>query len=102
MSYGACKVYDLRTNKLRQNYLLHNNATSVSWHPNGNFMLSSGDDGTIRVVDVLEGRPLYTLKSHEGGVNAVTFSRCGNYFATGGIDRHVMVNIIYIIVNKIK
>lgn len=93
MSHGACKVYDLRANKLRQNYLLHDCTTCLSWHPNGNFLLTSGEDGSIRIVDVLEGRPLYTLKSHEGPVNTVAFSKCGQFFATGGSDQHVMVSV---------
>lgn len=91
LSNGTVLVYDLIANKIRQNYVLHDNATSIAWHPNGNFFLCCGTDSTLRVVDVMEGHPVYTLKSHTGTVNSVAFSRDGSFFASGGADKHVMV-----------
>lgn len=91
LSNGTVLVYDLIANKIRQNYVLHDNATSIDWHPNGNFFLCCGTDSTLRVVDVMEGHPVYTLKSHTGTVNSVAFSRDGSFFASGGADKHVMV-----------
>lgn len=88
---GSVKVYDIRNNKLQQHYILHDNATSVTWHPFANYFLTTGTDGTIKVVDALEGRPLYTLRGHEGAVNCAQFNNNGEYFATGGVDKHVMV-----------
>lgn len=43
------------------------------------------------MTDLIKGKPLYTLKGHEGAVNAVEFSQSGDYFATSGDDRIVMV-----------
>jgi WD40 repeat protein len=40
-------------------------------------------------MDLLEGRPIYTLQGHEGPVTSVTFSANGEYFASGGADQQV-------------
>jgi WD40 repeat protein len=42
-----------------------------------------------QVMDLLEGRPIYTLQGHEGPVTSVTFSANGEYFASGGADQQV-------------
>lgn len=90
-SSGSVRVYDIRNNKLQQHYVLHDNATSVAWHPGANYFLSTGLDGTIKIVDALEGRPLYTLEGHDSGINSACFNEGGDLFATGGLDRHVLV-----------
>lgn len=43
----------------------------------------------IQVLDIREGRPIYTLEAHSGAVIAVAFSSDGGYFASGGIDKQV-------------
>lgn len=40
---------------------------------------------------MLEGRPIYTLKGHTKDVTSVTFSRDGDYFASGGSDCQLYV-----------
>ena len=55
-------------------------------------MLSSSKDASLRLWDLKEGRLLYTLQGHAGGVNCSTFSVSGNFFASGGVDRLVMVS----------
>lgn len=72
--------------------MVHNNATCVVWHPRANYLLSSGAEGTIKIIDVMEARPLYTIKGHEGSIKSVAFSRDGNQFASGGSD--AMINVI--------
>jgi WD40 repeat protein len=44
-------------------------------------------------MDLLEGRPIYTLEGHEGSVTSVTFSGNGQYFASGGADQQVRTEI---------
>lgn len=95
LSSGSVRIYDIRYNKLLQHYILHDNATSLSWHPSSGFLLTSGKDKSIRVVDVLEGKPIYTLTGHESGVNCVGFDKSGEYFASGGADKCVLVNIMF-------
>lgn len=39
----------------------------------------------------MEGRPIYTLKGHVGDVTSITFSQDGDFFASGGIDRQILM-----------
>ena len=46
---GAIKVWDLRSNRLIQYYEAHDGAvTDLSFHPSGNFLLSSSMDSTLK------------------------------------------------------
>lgn len=44
-----------------------------------------------KVLDLLEGRPIYTLKGHSDSVTSITFSEDGDYFASGGSDSQIFV-----------
>lgn len=91
MDSGSVRVYDIKSKELQQHYVLHEDTTSVCWHPTGNYMISSGTEGKINITDVMEGRPLYTISGHEGGIRTIQFSTTGDKFASGGSDGHVMV-----------
>lgn len=91
MASGSVRLYDIRSNKLQQHYQLHDFTTSVCWHPCANYFASCGKDGHVIIVDVMEGRPLYTISGHDGTVNCIKFDPKGTYFATGGMDRHLML-----------
>ncbi|XDV52266.1 hypothetical protein PO909_021010, partial [Leuciscus waleckii] len=38
---------------------------SLSFHPSGNFLISASSDSTLKILDLLEGRLLYTLHGHQ-------------------------------------
>ena len=42
-------------------------------------------------MDLLEGRPIYTLKGHGGGITSIAFSKTGEYFTSGGADRQLLM-----------
>ena len=42
-----------------------------------------------QLLDLIEGRPVYTLRGHAGSVTAAAFNRDGDYFASGGMDKQV-------------
>lgn len=111
---GCMKLYDLRTGQLQQHYAAHSGPVNkATFHPNGNFILTASQDSTMKVVsqklwrtilnhyfkhflslqvlDLLEGRPVYTLKAHTGGVATVAFSIDGDFFASGGEDRQLLI-----------
>jgi WD40 repeat protein len=46
-----------------------------------------------QVMDLLEGRPIYTLQGHQGPITSVTFSANGQYFASGGADQQVRAKL---------
>lgn len=43
------------------------------------------------MLDLLEGRPIYTLSLHKGAATCVAFSPSGKLFASAGADRQVAV-----------
>lgn len=90
MNSGSVRIYDIKNKKLLQHYSLHDNTTCLDWHPRANYLLTSGQDCNLRIVDIMEGRPLYTL-SDKGGIKTCKFSSNGNFFASGGTDRTVVV-----------
>lgn len=50
-------------------------------------MITGSEDGSTKVLDLLEGRPIYTLVGHDDAVTAVAFSGDGSNFATASKDK---------------
>lgn len=38
---------------------------SFSFHPSSNFMITGSGDSTVKILDLLEGRLMYTLHGHK-------------------------------------
>jgi|JI6StandDraft_1071083.scaffolds.fasta_scaffold14489_5 WD40 repeat protein len=59
------KIYDLRTQKIIQNYEAHKGpVTSVDFHPYSANLLSTGDDGKTKIWDLRRGCLSYTLDTN--------------------------------------
>lgn len=70
--------------KVLQLYEIHDGPVhSLSFHPSGNYLITAAQEGTLKVLDLMEGRPSYTLYGSKGAVNTVKFSATGDRFATG-------------------
>ena len=91
MNSGSVRLYDTRARKLQQHYVLHDATSSVAWHPYANYLLTGGLDGTMKIVDIMEGKPLYTLTCNSVGVNSAKFSVDGEKFASAGADKNIQV-----------
>ena len=68
-SDGCLKLWDLRSGRLIQYYEAHTGAvTGATFHPSGNFLLSSSMDGTLKVVGVVwpVEVAMHLLDSQEG------------------------------------
>ncbi|KAI8898564.1 WD40-repeat-containing domain protein [Globomyces pollinis-pini] len=107
----SIKLFDIRTHKLIQHYGDAHGAPSTGSQTldgsqsfaggvnsvafgghNGEWLISTGMDGLIKVWDVKEGHLFYTLHGHKGGpTTSAVFSPNGDFFATGGSDSQVMV-----------
>lgn len=86
------RLFDLRMSKTLQYYHAHtNNVNSVHFHPSGNYLISSSDDSTSKLYDLVEGRVLFTLKGHEGPVTCSRFTSDGKIYASVGND--ALVNL---------
>ncbi len=62
---------------------------SVSFSPNGQLVLSGGDDNTIRLWDIAGGENVKTLRGHGSAVRACQFSPDGQWVASGSQDERV-------------
>lgn len=84
MANGVVKIYETRMRKVLQLYEIHEGPVHcLSFHPSGNYLVTASQEGTLKVLDLMEGRPSYTLYGSKGAVNTVKFSANGDRFATG-------------------
>ena len=85
------KVYDARPRmkNLQQVYSAHEGTVSqVAFYPSDNYHASPSMGGIIKLYDLLEARPIFTLHSHE---KAVEFSLKGEFFCSRGQNNQVMM-----------
>lgn len=61
-------------------------ADMIAFSPNGEWVLTGGDDKTVRIRSAKDGTLLESLSGHTGNVFAVAFSPDGKLFASGGED----------------
>lgn len=91
----ASEDHSLRVfNRLSQKELVHvihqDAVKSVSFNPDGNFLVTASSDYTARVLDARTGEELFRL-SHKAGVNAASFSPNGQWVATASSDHTARV-----------
>jgi centriolar protein POC1 len=54
-------------------------------------LLSTSNDGKLKIWDLRKGQILYTLLGHQGATSSASFSPGGDYFCSGGKDSQVMI-----------
>jgi eukaryotic-like serine/threonine-protein kinase len=64
---------------------------SVAYSPDGRWLLSGGDDGSVRLWRATDGQLERVLGSHTRGIDHVIFSADGRLAASSGLDRIVQL-----------
>ncbi len=64
---------------------------AVAFNPVGQEVASVGEDGTIKLWNVAQGRLIKTLKGHEGMTQSVAFSANGKLLASSGKDNAIKI-----------
>ncbi len=75
------------TNFLFSNYLPHYlGVNTLSFSQDDKYLASGGEDGIIKIWDVMSGELIRELDAHYLGVNTLSFSQDDKYLASGGED----------------
>lgn len=88
-SNNMIRIFDLRNMaRIVQFYRPFNDSVNcLQFHPNGHYLLACSADATSKIINVIEGRLLYTLKGHYKSVFSCAFSSDGSRFLTAGKDK---------------
>lgn len=86
-------LYDARMERLLQSYtnICEGPVNNFAFHPGGDFAVAVSEDAKIKILDLVEGRPIFTLYGPRTGVLATAFSSDGELFATGGKDMELLI-----------
>ena len=84
------ELWEVKTGKLVNTLSGHaNTLKSLSFSPDGEYIVSGSADKTIRLWEVETGDCTKTFKGHTGYVNSLSFSPDGKYIASGSSDKTI-------------
>jgi WD40 repeat protein/serine/threonine protein kinase len=83
-------ILDGETGQVRHHLVGHNGGISAAvFMPDGQALVTSGADQTVRVWDMATGREKFAFRGHTHSVNIVAIRPDGRQLASGGIDTAV-------------
>jgi WD40 repeat protein len=83
---GIVQVWEAYSGKVKISSVVHASfVRTIDFSPNGEWVVSGGDDGTARVWDLDSGNEVAHI-SHDGAVWAANFSPNGEWVASGSWD----------------
>jgi len=85
------KIFDAREGKLITTLIGHDNwVREIVFHPNGKYLLSTSDDKSLRIWDLMTGRCIKKITdAHEHFVSCIDFSEKYFVCATGSVDETI-------------
>ena len=83
------RIFDLRNlAKIVQFYRPFDDSVNcLQFHSSGHYLLACSSDATSKLINVVEGRLIYTLKGHYKSIFGCAFSNDGARFLTAGKDK---------------
>lgn len=81
---GSVHLWDVERRAPLADFELRNERVlAVAIDPTGDWLATAGDSGVLRIFNLGDGRQRTTLKSSDGGIASIAFSRMGDLVACG-------------------
>jgi len=84
------KIWDTRSHRLMQDYVVGKNINSIDFHPSGNYLAcatnsdNTKDDSVVHIYDIRQVRPLFHIKNVNSNMTSIRFSqKTGDQFVSG-------------------
>ncbi|MGV3756748.1 MAG: c-type cytochrome domain-containing protein, partial [Verrucomicrobiota bacterium] len=90
-SYREVKIWQRVTETPRWQFAKVGNVTTVAANPDGQWLGTGGQDGKVRLWDVVKGKAGKSLSGHEGAVVAAQFSPDGTRLVSVATNKSLIV-----------
>jgi WD40 repeat protein len=85
---GKVKIWNAADGKLLHDLAAHKGpVTGLAFSPNGQTLVSCGQDTTLRFWNVADGKPMGDFAAHAGAVTGVAYAPGNNAVYTVGVDQ---------------
>ena len=86
---GTSKIWDVQSGKLSASLQHGSWVSAAEWSSDSKYVVTSSDDGFVRLFDPIDGFELAKLAGHRGSVLDVEFAQNGRTIVSSGSDHTV-------------